>query len=186
MTTRVESDIEWPGGACWTIGVLKHSPEQLASSPIPIIFTDGSDGLDEYAVAAVFDQQISQLLLVRHLHSPADGTEVMIDVGVSRREGLLAVARCLHLDIRDFEWVTPYASFEAAQADRPSLIPGSEQRDSLTNVAAPLLSGAAAARVRRRKYIFSATTNSNARQKPLRARRPQRISPDNAPTGTQT
>ncbi len=41
---------------------------------------------------------------------------------MTRRDGLGAVARCLRLDIREFEWLTPYESFDAAQLDRPSLL----------------------------------------------------------------
>jgi len=122
MINPVESEITWPSGGCWTIGILSRTPAQLDGSEIPLAFIQGADDLDHYLAARVFDEQISWFLLFRHVGSPSAGTEVKVDIGVKRGEGLLAVSRCLRLDIRDFEWVTPYESFDAALSDRPSLL----------------------------------------------------------------
>lgn len=103
-------NMHWTSGAAWTVGILTHSPQQLATDS-GVLFHAGRDDFDDYLFAVVADSQIDELLLFQHIGSPDEGTEVQVDTSVGRDDALNAIARQLGMDIRSFSWITPYRSF---------------------------------------------------------------------------
>jgi hypothetical protein len=99
----------WPSGEGWTIGVLAHSPRDL-SERLGLPFVHGRDDLDAFYLAAIEDAQIGQIWLFRHEHSPAEGTEVVVDAGVPRDAALSALRRQAGFTRRAFEWITSMSS----------------------------------------------------------------------------
>ncbi|MBI2764776.1 MAG: hypothetical protein HYX53_02565 [Chloroflexi bacterium] len=90
----------------WDIGILKANPEDLASR-FGIEFAEDSDDFDRFALAALDGDAVGQLWLFRYLRSPGPGTEVLVDVTVSRTDALAAVKRTLGLSRKDFLWINP-------------------------------------------------------------------------------
>lgn len=95
----------WPSGEAWTSAILNRSPEDLARE-FGISFESGRDDLDSYSLAAIESPRVGQFWLLRHLHAPMRGTEVLVDRATSRDASLAAVKAELGLGREAFEWVS--------------------------------------------------------------------------------
>ena len=106
----------WPTGGGWTIAVTSFSVERLAGF---LGFTPetGNDDLDYYAMGAFEDPEIGPLWLFQHLRAPGPGTEVMVDIGITREQGLAAAERQFGLDKEFMTWINPYESHDAIKPD---------------------------------------------------------------------
>lgn len=97
----------WPSGQGWTVAILKATPEELAARK-HVQFEEGCDDLDAYDLAAFPDGRVGQIWLFRHRQSPEPGTELQVDTGVPRDEGIAAARRLLGLNPDDLAWVSSY------------------------------------------------------------------------------
>lgn len=99
----------WPNHRYWTVGILALPPEEIARPGVQFILD--ADDLGPLLATTISDSQIGEFEVVRHHESPDHGTEVRVDIGVSRDDALNAVARTLGFDSRSFSWISPYRSY---------------------------------------------------------------------------
>lgn len=116
----------WPSGRSWAICSVAMTAEEI-SSRFAVHFAHELDDLGELAEAAIWEPAIHQILLTWRDHPTIRSTAVEVDSTVTRDEGLAALWRLTHLDVRDFDWVNVYARFpqpaSTAEAPDASLLP---------------------------------------------------------------
>lgn len=97
----------WPSGDYWTIGILSRTPSEL-SKELGIRFGRAEGDLGPFQVAALGDQRLGQLWLVSLAHATSPGTDVRVDLDVTRDTAMHVLWMLTGLDVRAFKWVNPY------------------------------------------------------------------------------
>lgn len=105
---------EWPSGRSWPICSIAMTAAEIAER-FGIRFSRELDDLGEVLEAAVWEPSVNQILLTWRDHPAIRSTQVEVDSMVTRDEGLAALWRLTHLDVRDFDWVNVYARFPQPQ-----------------------------------------------------------------------
>lgn len=97
----------WPSGDHWTVGILFATPKDL-SGHFGMVFRSLTGDLGTFDLAVLDDDHVGQIWLVSLDASPQSGTDVRVDLAVTREEALNAFWRATGWDIRSFKWVNPY------------------------------------------------------------------------------
>lgn len=98
----------WPSGRAWPICSIAMTAAEIEER-YGIHFALELDDLGEVLEAALWDTAAQQILLTWRDHPEFRSTEVEVDSAIERDEGLRALWRELHLDVRNFDWVSTYS-----------------------------------------------------------------------------
>jgi hypothetical protein len=98
--------MDWSGYE--PVAVIGLEPAELASTR-GLTFRDGHDDLDHLSESVFRGLRGTWFGLVRHLHSPEPGTELLIRAAnrFDARRQLLQAMRALQLSLADLLWISP-------------------------------------------------------------------------------